>query len=62
MVLGPAKPARKSGECGLLQVWSTTNAKTDRGAVKPLASQKKIFSYSMIGFHHNLEIIERSTA
>jgi hypothetical protein len=25
------------------------NAKTDRGAVKPLASQEKLFSYSMIG-------------
>jgi hypothetical protein len=32
------------------------------GAVKPLASQEKLFSYSNDRFHHNLEIIERSTA
>src|SRR5215475_7690559 len=30
------REVRKTGECGLLQVWSTTNAKTDRQATAPV--------------------------
>jgi hypothetical protein len=46
--LGNPGLSRGWGECGLLQVGDSMNAKTDRGAAKPLASQEPVFRLPLV--------------